>query len=129
MFNFAEDLAEESLADALENGNLRGEKSRAQREIENPGWNDRNAWVSQGYYISLHRTGCKCGNVVDFLCGVFHEEKSPSGKIRCIRFDGDFQIPKSAIQPTRISHFSTRICLACVSGHGFSLPTDPKEPA
>lgn len=122
-FDFASDLADESLREALETGNLHGEKTRAQRLAQKP--DNRisgTGWVSAGYFASLHHITCRtCGNIESSLLGVFHEEKLSSGTSRLQMLARGLQIPPAAIQPTRHSSFQRDICIKCVDTLGFSL--------
>lgn len=122
MFNFALELAEESLADALQSGNLHGEKSRTQRQLKNPDTRIAGTgWISTGYFASIHYITCRnCNNIKTTLHGVFHEEKLSSGTTR-LQMLSTFQIPKDSIQPTRFSNFKTDACIKCVEAFGFSL--------
>lgn len=122
MSSLLDDLAEESLADALENGNLRGEKSRAERAAQHPPMH-RNQWVSEGYHASIHCFSCKnCGASWRTLHGVFHTERAQgTTSIRAQNLDlGSFQIPLDAHHETRFSQFSTKVCVSCVGAYGFS---------
>lgn len=115
-----DDIAEESLVDALQNGNLRGEKSRADKAKVNP-WTGTSAWTSEGYHCQVHIFSCHCGVQVRRLHGVFHSEKAPSGSIRMQMMDmRTFQLPLGQKHETRFAHFKTHACISCVGAYGFS---------
>lgn len=116
-----DDLAEEDYIDALLNGNMKGEKKKAKRLVENPVAFER--FTSEGYFAGISRITCKCcGSVTSFVNNVFHREKGDMGSSRAVALHmPTMQIPLDQGFPVSYMDSSIAFCPGCIESHGFSL--------
>jgi hypothetical protein len=111
---FLEFIAEEYHQHLLEAGNL-GKKPRA------ISWSDDNTFFSQGYHARVTITPCSCGASHKALVGIFHEEKTPSGKTRsqALTLRG-LQIPLHDSYTIRTETLPlVHVCPSCLTSKGF----------
>jgi hypothetical protein len=98
----------------LERGNL----VPRPREVS---WSDENRWTSLGYSARTLRTVCACGSHSDTMLGIFHDERTPSGKTRSLALDpARFQIPLDGNFPVYRTTGTCAVCPSCLSSKGFS---------
>lgn len=111
MSTFADEIEQDYHQELLERGNL-APKPR-------PSWTGENQWTSLGYVAKINRIRCTCGACTDTLIGVFHRERTPSGKIRLTPLADSFQLPGDHTHPVEVTDLPARVCAYCLTPQGF----------
>lgn len=105
-----DDLQDERTEFLIREGNLRRAKAAPEFIPQ---------WTHQGYLAKVGRNLCDCGELSDFLIGVFSREKAATGQIRDTALARGFQIPLGKSFPVEVTEGYVKICCSCLPVKGF----------